>query len=105
MKDYNKKFIESAYYTIDYSDFNAIINKEYGTKDYEFVADVECGNDSQSSFEVRDDDKYFGDYEQEDIEKFRKDHVGSGYMAGTLLNDMCRRGKIKPGSYLISVYW
>jgi len=105
MKSYDKKFVEHTYFTIEYSDFESIIRKEYKQKDYEYVADVECGNDSEQSYEVRDGDKYFDEYEQEQIEKFKEDQLQTSYMAETLLNDMCRRGKIKPGSYLISVCW
>ena len=73
-----------------------LIQKEYNYKDYSFCADQECGNDSQHSFNV----------ELNAVSYYERTEMLSGcFTTGSILNDLCDRGIIKKGKYLIKVCW
>lgn len=87
-------------FEVDWHDLEEAINKHYG-KDYEFVPDIECGNDSSHDFRV---DGKVNQYDQERLDEF-KETGDYNFLAGTLLNDLCRQGLIEPGDYLVQVCW
>ena len=88
------------HYQIECSDFEAFV-KEITGHTFEFVADQECGNDSQHSFRAKPE---MLDFEVEEWEEFKKTGEGD-FMAHTIFNGLCKDGHIEPGEYLISVCW
>ncbi len=88
---------------VDYYDLEEFINHHYSPSiDFCFPADVESANDTSHTFELT-----FGDELSEwDLKKIEKFKQGKGsYVTATLLQDLCNRGLIDPGSYVINVCW
>jgi hypothetical protein len=85
---------------------------EFG-QEFNFVADQECSNDSDHSFnvtgkrfnaETKEYEPGIGDYDRKEVEAFRE--TGNYYfLASTLLEYLCVEGKVEPGEYLIEVCW
>lgn len=88
--------------TVEYGDLEEFITKVYGLKEWSFVADQECGNDSQHSFDV---DGKVEEYDLEEIKEFQEKKVQSQFLTPVLLNDCCAKGLIEKGEYLIRVCW
>jgi hypothetical protein len=97
---YKNKFTEVKYWVIDSGDFNTIVRETYGVEDYDFMADVECGNPHKQSFYTSDED--FDEYEVNKIKSFTN---GGSYnnIAGTLVIDLANKGLIPEGQILISL--
>jgi hypothetical protein len=88
---------------MDYSEFEEIVKRVYGVKDYSFVATEECGNDSSHTFEVTEKEE-LDEWETADIAEFtEKGH--KSYVNYTLFKDLIRRGELEPGQYLVNVCW
>lgn len=86
---------------MDYSEFNNLIKKHYG-KNYEFLPDQESNNDCLHKFIV--EKRKLDDYDLEVLNKFKK--TGAFYnLACTLFQDLCNKGILKEGDYLIEVCW
>lgn len=95
--------MEKVFYIVmDDQEFNDLVKKTYN-QDYEFVADMECGNDTQHTFEDININP-LSEYEQEEIAEF-KSSGDTNYSARTLLTDMYINGVVEPGNYLITVCW
>lgn len=100
----------TKYYELDYYDFGNIVKDFYGVKDYEFVADVECGNDSDHEYNAKPYDltteygQKMAECGRRDIEKFINTNRYS-YIASTLLRDLVTKGALPQGRYLINVCW
>lgn len=96
-------------YTIDYNEFEKLVKDTY-KQDYNFVADMECSNDSEHLF--RDigneslyvENKILSKWEIQDINTFIKTGRYC-HMAETLLEDMAMKKVLPPGNYLIEVSW
>lgn len=89
-----------TYTEMDYCEFEQLVKTTYG-HDYEFPEDIECGNDSEHTYEVT------GELDEWDRQKLQE-FVQSGkylYLAPRLLNDLVARGKLPKGRYLITVCW
>jgi len=88
-------------YVVDYNDLETFIDNVYG-KHFSFTEDQESGNDSSHEFSVSKEklDKY----EQKKLEEFVND---GDYCFSTslIMNDLCNKGLIKPGHYIIRVCW
>jgi hypothetical protein len=86
---------------IDYRDLDTFIQKEYGWKEYEFVAVEECSNDSYHSFDVD------GNLDTCDLSSIDKWKNGGfvHYSNHTIMNMLCRDGHIPAGNYIVSVSW
>ncbi|MBU4502168.1 MAG: hypothetical protein KKA79_06230 [Nanoarchaeota archaeon] len=81
---------------VEYYDLEVLVNKIYGQV-FSFEADEELGSEAYKLYKV---DGNVSGYEEKGLINFKKD--GSGmYMTDILLNDMCRKGIIKEGNYLI----
>ena len=98
------KIKEANYFEIDCWDFEKLVHKVYGHKDYEYVADVECGNDSSQRYNGIKVDQESSKWDKRDLDEFIESGKYSN-IAYILLQDMCRKKIIKPGNYLISVCW
>jgi hypothetical protein len=95
-------FKKEVIFRADSSDLDNFINKEYGTKIYEFVADQESGNDVSHSFTVSGK---LSDWDKKALKKFNVHYPAGGPITHILLNDLCRQGKIESGRYIVDVCW
>lgn len=100
---------------VDYYDFDQIVNETYSNEshktNYEFVADEECGNDEDHLFDgISRTPKYTWSYNEEVKARVAKWALGQAgrYENPTtneLLFDLCAKGVIEEGNYLIRVSW
>ena len=96
-------------YILEYNDFDKLVRKTYNQY-YDFVVDMECGNDSEHLFrDIGNESLYVGNkilskWEIQDMNTFIKTGRYC-HMAGTLLEDMAMKKVIPPGNYLIEVSW
>lgn len=96
-------------YILEYDDFDKLVKTTYN-QDYNFAADMECGNDSEHLFRnignesLYVENKILSKWELEDINTFIKTGIYC-HMAETLLEDMAMKKVIPPGNYLIEVSW
>lgn len=105
IKSLMNHFSEERFYTIDYKDIEKLIREVYKIHSYNIVAMEEAFEDSALRFDV---EAKVDEIDREDIEDFlrgRKEYTCNMYMTGPLLNDMCNKGLIKPGKYLVEVCW
>ena len=86
---------------VDDDTLEKFIKKVTG-KDFEFVADQECGNDSQHEFDV---DGELDQYDKETMDEFFEDGVNHGYIVLPLLNWLAKERYIDKKTYLVSVCW
>ena len=91
---------KKEYTVVEFGDLERFISQEYGHL-FEFAVDQESGNDTYYAFSV---ERELDDYERKYIQEFEKTGTGV-YLARALLNDLCIKGKIEPGEYLIRVSW
>lgn len=98
--EYADKFSVEHIYSIDYSELNGILIKEYGFNDFECA--LEQSNGSNIRIEV---DGVFSMYEENELTKFLETGRQEYSTTRLLMNNLCRRGKIYPGTYLIDVSW
>ena len=109
----NRAKKRTAVYMIDYGDFEAMVLEEWpiwkGTKlnqydSWSFPASEECGNDVAKTYTVERDES--DDVDRDEVNAFEEKAKRSGmWVSGALLNEMCRRGIIEPGEYIIEVSW
>lgn len=97
---YQNKFTEETTYSIDYSDLNEIIRKEYSCPNFECALDQ--SNDSTISISI---DGNFDKFDQKRFEKFLQNKKQEYDTTQLLLQDMCRKEFIKSGLYLIYICW
>jgi len=95
------KYKKVTYFEVDFGEVEDAINKAFDLTDfYEFPDDMECNNDTKLSIDV---DGNLSAYDEKNLTRFLN---GEGnFMARILMNDMCRRGLIPPGEYLVNVSW
>ncbi len=96
MKTIKKEIIE-----VDYDVFQEKVKDFYGVKEFSFVADQEASNDSIHEFSVSNPADYI---DEEEMEEFKKTGKYS-FLTDSILNDMCEKGEIEPGDYIINVCW
>ena len=87
---------------VEYYDIDNFVKQVYGY-DFSIAASEELKNDSQKTFLVKKEE--LDEYEKETIEVFMKCGEDHGFMTGVLLNDLCNKGFIEPGEYLVNVSW
>jgi hypothetical protein len=95
------KFERKEVLEVDYSDLERFIEQEY-EHEFSFPADEELGNDVEKLYDGIDGklDKY----DAESVKSFAGSGEGS-YITRHLLNDLCKRGRIPAGNYLVNVCW
>jgi len=94
---------EVSYHTVSHFEWDRVVNEFYKpTPEWDFVSDEEANNDSSYTFNV---DGEVNEYEERKLEKFKKDSLSQSRMTHTLLADLCRKGLIPKGVYLIKVSW
>lgn len=93
----------ATYEEMDYYDLEAIINEHYpNAREYNFVADVECGNGTTHKYVVEKEELH--SYDRAEVDKF----AAGGwvkYVTQSLLTDLCNRDILPAGTYLIRVSW
>lgn len=90
-------FEKKTYFTLSYSDLDEAISEEFEI-DFEMVPEEELMNSIKKHFHV--EPQTLNSYDKEKIKAKRY-----SFLTGSLLNEMCYRGKIPPGDYLVEVYW
>ena len=101
MDNYKDKFAQETHFTIDYGDLDEIIQEEYNCPN--FTSCLGQSNDSRLTFHI---DGNLNRFDEEELQEFLRDHDQDEYGTTRLLmNDLCRKGKIESGHYLISISW
>ena len=93
------KFETRKIYVVNYFDLDNFINHHYPNlkNRFEFAADEEMANDVDKLYSITGE-----------LDKYDEKHLKDGnerYMARTYLNDLCKKGIIPSGEYLIIVSW
>ena len=94
-----------TFFEVDGFDLTDFICNYYGcTKNhYNFGIDQEMGNGDEKSFTIKKEE--LDEYEQEILDNFVDTKQSEGYISHILLQDLCNKGLIEEGNYLISLYW
>ena len=92
---------EVSYYEVEWTNLERFIEAVYGQK-YDIVSDMEWSNDSEHS--IKAEKRTFSQYEVDQLVAFRTTGKG-GWILYILLDDLCNRGFIPSGEYLITVCW
>lgn len=95
-----KMFSELTHF-VGCNDFEEFVKHHYG-REFSFVESKECGNNTDHAYTVTED---VSDFDDREIREFKESGYTSYCMPSTLLNDLCRRGLIESGNYVISVCW
>jgi len=85
------------------SELENIIREEFGHS-FEMGCDLETSNDCSHTFNVEADDPHLDSYEIKELAKWIETGSGS-YMSRIILNELCRRGKLEAGEYLVDTSW
>jgi len=92
------KLKSTPYFDLEDSDFEQLVQSTYN-QDYCFSADIEANYNCFYKYSVK---PKLDKFEKEDIEKFTETGEYS-QLAGVLLNDLCKKGHIPKGEYLLTV--
>lgn len=91
------------YLEANYGDLERAVRTIYEPKtEWEFPEDHEANNYSYYTFIVNG---ILNGTEESRLSLWTLDNSGMSGMTHILLNDMCRRGLIEAGNYLIEVFW
>jgi hypothetical protein len=85
----------------DYWDLEQLIQEVYG-KEYEIVPMEEWNNDEQHSYSLKKEK--LQDWEKAKLDAFLKGDCRNGSLRG-ILRDLCNKGELEEGDYLINVSW
>jgi hypothetical protein len=98
--------MKQVIYTVmnDY-ELNDLVNNtfQFDTGEYEFIADEDCVNDSYYAYRVQKG--LFSTVQQDILDHWIEDPMSERDMTQLALEEMCNRGVIEPGDYLIHVSW
>jgi hypothetical protein len=87
---------------VDYYDLEVLIDETYGSN-FELVAQEEANNDSSVTFTVEAKEPEY-DWNKKELADFKANKTND-CSTRLILNDMCLRGIIEPGNYLINISW
>jgi hypothetical protein len=96
------KIKKVSYFQIEYHDLDKFIQAVYGIRYFSCVAVEEWSNDSKHQIHVEKEELQKWDLDKIEEVKFGKE---PSYSLRAVMTDMCNRGLIEPGSYLINVCW
>jgi len=96
------KLEEKVINVVDYNDLDDFISFHYGVP-FEVVADQEMNNYSSKLIKVEKEN--LDQWQQEDLNYLKESGDYKGGSLRTLLADLCNRGHLAPGNYLIQVFW
>jgi hypothetical protein len=94
-------FVKQVVYTADYGEVEKWIEEVYG-HEFEIVAQDELSNDSTLSVEVQGSG--LDRWSQAHMEAFATTGVAE-MRTWAVLEDMCTKGLLEPGTYVIDVGW
>ena len=90
--------------TVNYNDVEQLIKEVYG-HEYEIMPMEEVGSSHHAAtYEQIVEASELADWQAEDLETLKQGEPDM-YILGTILQDLCNNGYIKPGHYSISVTW
>lgn len=88
---------------VEDNDLVNFITEAYGLqKRYELVAAEELSNGDYKLFDV--EQKPLSDYEQRQLDTF-KATGNSAFVTNVVLQDLCNKGWLEPGKYLVFCCW
>ncbi len=87
---------------VDYSEVEQIIQDTYGIKEYNLPCAEETGNDTALTYNISPEEANASTLES--INKMRLDKCVS-YKTLALMNDLCFKGLIEAGEYVIEICW
>jgi len=90
------KYQKVTHRVVDYSDLEDFINEHYKS-DYEIIAANEWNN--YTCYSVNVEKKEFDEYEKDKLADFSECGIR------IILLDLCNKGLIEEGDYLIKVSW
>jgi hypothetical protein len=108
------RFKTKTVHEIDWNKLNELIAETYGLDDFEGT--LESPNDSTHSFKVdKTENKYphsteenratLLKYDSDSVAEIIKNKCCEHYSLGHILDDMCDKGVIEEGNYLVDVCW
>lgn len=97
---YKDNFQTETFFTIDYYDLDDIIREEYNDPDFECSLDQ--SNGSYIKMGVNGE---FDKYKTNGLRLYLENKRQEYNTLGILMNDLCRKGMIEKGEYLIYVSW
>jgi hypothetical protein len=102
-------------FRVDHNDLDSFIREAYGLEcqsgegggysgeySFEYVASEELSNDVSKSYYVSPEEP--NEYDRKKIEEMKQGKFAQ-FITCTLLCDLCHRGLIEPGKYIIDVSW
>lgn len=96
------KYKEQKFRIIGYHDWEKFVTKAYKLKrEYNVVTDEEWSNDSTHTITAEVEE--LDEFEQADIDEFLS--KGKQYAIHTIAKDLCNKGLLEPGEYMIEVCW
>ena len=98
--EYDHRFTLERIYSIDDYYFDGLIVQEYGFKD--FTCSLDQSNGTNLKIHV---DGNFDKWGQDRLDDYLKTGDQDYSTVRLLLNDLCRKGKISSGTYLIEISW
>lgn len=96
----DNRFKKVEYFEIEYHELDDIINSIYPDIDFECALDKM--NDSCVSYSI---DGILNEYDEQELLKLLEGEPQEYNSEQILLNDMCRKGLIEKGNYLINISW
>ena len=89
-------------YVIEYHKLEELIKKVYG-KEFSVISDMEAQNDSVHQMSVDGvalTDKY-------DLTRFNEwvNYNKEGFITNLIMQDLCSKGHLPPGKYLLKISW
>lgn len=91
-----------TYIECEYHEIENLVIDHLGLEDYEFPCIQESSNDTSHTFRI---DGKISKYDEEYLKKILSTKKATPFSNYILMNELCRRGVIEPGEYLVNVSW
>lgn len=91
---------QKTFFVVDFSEIERLVKETYG-QEFEFPCDQESMNGVSYRWSI---DGKVSEYNRKKIQVFQLSGKHS-FLACPLMDDLCARGIIPPGEYLIEVSW
>jgi len=95
------KTVTKTIHEVSWSNLEQFVAEKTGVNNYSFVATEECGNDSVHEFKVTGELVYGED----DTNMWIASEGRTWISNDNILDWLCAKGHIEPGTYLVSVCW
>ena len=95
------RITKETVFQVDDNVFDQMINKVYGKTDFSFVASEKMSNDTAKTFDVSKEP--LDECDQDILDEFIKGNCQ--WVAAILFNDLCNKGIIEEGEYIVNVSW